>query len=89
MCRSDSEEAQVELLVLRYSVQVPSPGCMLLVLESLCSRPPYTLENRTPHPLYYRQVASRPVAYQTLPPHSAAGFVWRCATEAVQKVLNH
>lgn len=73
--------------MLRYSVQVAAPGCAVLVLESLSQRPPYVLENRTPHPLYFRQV-STPAAhtYQKLPPHSAAGFVWSTTSEAAQKV---
>lgn len=79
---------QAELLVLRYSVQVAAPGCAVLVLESLSRRSPYVLENRTPHPLYFRQVSTPALAYQKLPPHSAAGFVWRTTSEATQKVLH-
>ncbi len=78
------EDGDVEIKVLRYSVRVVAPGCMALVLESLTSRAPYVLENRTPHPLYFRQAATLP--YQELPPYAAAGFCWRLVSGQPQKV---
>ena len=76
----------MEIMVLRYSVSVVAPGCMALVLESLTSRPPYILENRTPHPLFFRQAAAASLPYQELPPYAAAGFCWRQASSSPQKV---
>jgi len=76
----------VEIKVLRYSVRVVAPGCMALVLESLTSRAPYVLENRTPHPLYFRQAATPSLPYQELPPYAAAGFCWRLVSGQPQKV---
>ena len=78
----------MEVLVLRYSVRVVAPGCMALVLESLTSRAPYLLENRTPHPLFFRQAATPSLPYQELPPYAAAGFCWRLVSGLPQKVSN-
>jgi len=88
MCRLKSDSGQAEVLVLRYSLRMSAPGCTVLLLESLSRRNPYVLENRTPHPLTFRQVAAPALAHQQLPPHSAAGFVWRSTSDTVQKVLN-
>ena len=74
------------MLVLRYSVRLVAPGCMALVLESLTSRPPYVLENRTPHPLFFRQAAQPSLPYQELPPYAAAGFCWRLVSGSQQEV---
>ncbi len=85
--RAGTDDGEVEVLVLRYSVRLIAPGCMALVLESLTSRPPYVLENRTPHPLFFRQAAQPSLPYQELPPYAAAGFCWRLVSGSPQEVL--
>jgi len=60
--RSASEEgaAAVErAVVLRLRTELRAPGCLHTVLECVAPRPPYVLENRSGHPLRYRQ--ARPV----------------------------
>ena len=84
--RSGTDDGEVEVLVLRYSVRLVAPGCLALVLESLTPRPPYVLENRTPHPLFFRQAALHSLPYQELPPYAAAGFCWRLASGSPQEV---
>lgn len=46
---------EVEMVILRFSLELCSPGCMHFVLESVSPKPPYLLENRTAHPFRYRQ----------------------------------
>lgn len=73
-------------LVLRYSVRVSSPGCVAMVLEALSPRPPYALENRTPHPLLFRAVgAAKTAGFQQLPPYSSAG--WAPPTTATPRLV--
>ena len=60
--------------MLRYSVRVDSPGSISMVLEAISQRPPYLLENRTPHPLFFRPLVAAATTFQQLPPHSAAGY---------------
>ena len=48
---------EVEVVILRFSLAICNPGCLHLVLESVSPKAPYLLENRTPHPFQYRQVA--------------------------------
>ena len=63
LCRlGDSQQKQqggsppeVEMVVLRFSLELRSPGCMHFVLESVSPKPPYLIENRTAHPFRYRQ----------------------------------
>ena len=43
------------MVVLRFSLELRSPGCMHFVLESVSPKPPYLIENRTAHPFRYRQ----------------------------------
>ncbi|KAK9827173.1 hypothetical protein WJX74_009221 [Apatococcus lobatus] len=68
---------EVGLVVLRFSIELRSPGCYHIVLESMSPRAPYHLENRTSHPLLYRQAGKADLPYQTLPPLSAAGFIFQ------------
>lgn len=84
-CRTDEGQAgsgpdsmdEVGLVVLRFSVELRSPGCYHIVLESISPRAPYHLENRTSHPLLYRQAGKADLPYQTLPPLSAGGFIFQ------------
>ena len=46
-------------VVLRLRTELRAPGCLHTVLECVAPRPPYVLENRSGHPLRYRQ--ARPV----------------------------
>ena len=46
---------EVEMVVLRFSLGICNPGCLHLVFESISSKAPYILENRTAHPFQYRQ----------------------------------
>ncbi len=67
-------------LVLRYSVRVAAPGCVAMVLEALSLQSPYSLENRTPHPLLYRPAPAPadagvpPADFLALPPYSSVGY---------------
>lgn len=45
--------------LLRLSVHSRGPGTLHVVLESVNSDPPFSLENRTPYPLHYRQVTEK------------------------------
>ena len=68
---------EVGLVVLRFSVELRSPGCYHIILESISPRAPYHLENRTSHPLLYRQAGKADLPYQSLPSLSAAGFIFQ------------
>jgi len=60
--RSAGEEgaaAAERAVVLRLRTELRAPGCLHTVLECVAPRPPYVLENRSGHPLRYRQ--ARPV----------------------------
>lgn len=46
---------EVEVVILRFSLGICSPGCLHLVLESVSPKAPYLLENRTAHPFQYKQ----------------------------------
>ena len=46
---------EVEVVILRFSLGICSPGCLHLVLESVSPRAPYLLEHRTAHPFQYKQ----------------------------------
>lgn len=77
-------------MVVRYSVRVAAPGCMALVLEAIGDRPPYQLENRTPHPLLCRpalppEQGQHPAEFLPLPPWSCLGYA-PAAPAAVQQV---
>lgn len=43
------------MVILRFSLAACNPGCLHLVLESVSPKAPYLLENRTAHPVKYRQ----------------------------------
>ena len=63
------------IAVLRYSIELQHPGCMHIILENVSSSAPYLLENRSLHPLQYRQADFPGIPYKPLPAFSAAGFV--------------
>lgn len=42
-------------MALRLCTELRAPGCLHAVLESVAPRAPYLLENRSGHPLRYRQ----------------------------------
>jgi hypothetical protein len=64
------------VVILRYSLELRSPGCMHFVLESVAADPPFLLENRSPQPLCYRQGRVAGLPFVDLPPYSATGFAW-------------
>lgn len=61
-------------LALDVAVEMPAPGCLHLVLQSLGGEPQHCLINATRTPLSYRQ-ASPSAAWQTLAPLSGAALV--------------
>ena len=71
------EMEEVEVVILRYSMELRSPGCTHFVLECVAAEPPYLLENRSSQPLRYRQAGVPGLPFQDLPPLSAAGFAWQ------------
>ena len=55
-CSTGAEGAAAEgLVALRLCTELRAPGCLHAVLESVAPRAPYLLENRSGHPLRYRQ----------------------------------
>jgi hypothetical protein len=61
--RSAGEEgaaAAERAVVLRLRTELRAPGCLHTVLECVAPRPPYVLENRSGHPLRYRQARQPP-----------------------------
>lgn len=67
----------MDVVVLRYSMELRSPGCIHFVLESVSADPPFLLENRSDHLLEYRQANVEGLPFTKLPPYSAAGFLWQ------------
>lgn len=61
--------------VLRYSIELQTPGCMHIILENISASPPYLLENRSFASLRYRQAGYPGIPYKDLPPYSGRGFV--------------
>jgi hypothetical protein len=56
------------------AVEMPAPGCLHLVLQSLGGEPQQCLSNCTASPISYRQATPR-AAWQLLPPFSGAALV--------------
>jgi vacuolar protein sorting-associated protein 13A/C len=56
------------------AVEMPAPGCLHLVLQSLGGEPQQCLMNCTAAPISYRQATPR-AAWQLLPPFSGAALV--------------
>lgn len=85
MCRLTDESGDsrgdvvrfVEVVMLRFAIEARSTGCMHLVLESVSARAPYLLENRSSHPLHFRQAYIDGNLWQALPQFSAAGYAWQ------------
>ncbi len=86
--RSNSERAgdsdNVDVVVLRYSMEIRSPGCMHFVLESVSADPPFLLDNRSDQALQYRQANIQDLPYFQLPAFSAAGFLWQVPAKPEQ-----
>ena len=64
-------------VALRLRTQLRAPGCLHAVAEAVGGAPPYVLENRSGHPLRYRQAGAPGAPFLPLPPFSAAGFLWQ------------
>lgn len=75
--RGDGKDDKVDVVVLRYSMEIRSPGCMHFVLESVSADPPFLLDNRSDQALQYRQANIQGLPYFQLPAFSAAGFLWQ------------
>ena len=74
---SKATDEDIDLVVLRYSMELRSPGCMHFVLESVSADPPFLLDNRSEQALQYRQANIDSLPYAKLPAFSAAGFLWQ------------
>jgi vacuolar protein sorting-associated protein 13A/C len=71
-----SEAGLLEYLAVtvNVSVEMPTPGCLHLVLQSLGGEPQQCLMNCTPSAISFRQATPRS-AWQLLPPYSATALV--------------
>ena len=67
----------MDLVVLRYSMELRSPGCMHFVLEAVSADPPFLLDNRSDQALQFRQAGFDSLPFTPLPAFSAAGFLWQ------------
>ena len=74
---ADSQSNKVDVVVLRYSMEIRSPGCTHFVLESVSADPPFLLDNRSDQELQYRQANIPGLPFFQLPAYSAAGFLWQ------------
>lgn len=61
-------------VTLNLAVEMPAPGCLHLVLQSLGGEPQQCLMNCTAAPISYRQATPK-AAWQLLPPYSGAALV--------------
>ncbi|KAK9819963.1 hypothetical protein WJX72_004515 [[Myrmecia] bisecta] len=83
--RGPAAMQEVEVVILRFSVELRSSGCVHLVMENVSAKPPYLLENRTANLLQYRQAHVPEDPFQALPPYSAAGFAWQVIDRGVRR----
>ena len=64
-------------MVLRFRVVMRASGSKHIILESLSTKPPFLLENRSANETRYRQAGIEQLPWQLLPAWSAAAFTWQ------------
>jgi hypothetical protein len=72
--RTDAGLMEYLAVIVNISVEMPAPGCLHVVLQSLGGDPQQFLTNCTPEAISYRQ-ATPTAAWQLLPPFSGAALV--------------
>eukprot|EP00879_Flechtneria_rotunda_P005415 GHRR01005707.1.p1 GENE.GHRR01005707.1~~GHRR01005707.1.p1 ORF type:complete len:1494 (+),score=564.87 GHRR01005707.1:1093-5574(+) len=72
--RTEAGLSEYLAVTVNVSIEMPVPGCLHVVLQSLGGEPQHCLMNGTAVPISYRQAVSK-AAWQLLPPYSGAALV--------------